>query len=75
MNSNQGLVHSRHLLVDQNEPDPNQYGQDEAPPEKILLDEAEQIYSKFVDDIAGKCVSEMPNNTKSISQMEQVSDL
>ena len=56
--------------MSQNEHDPNQDGSNE-----ILLDEAEEIYSKLIDIIIGNCVNEIPNDTKPISQTEQVSGL
>ena len=59
----------------QNEHNPNQHGQDEAAPEKILLDEAEQVFSKLIDDVTGKYIDEITAGTKSIFQTEQVSGL
>lgn len=59
----------------QNEHDPNQNGQNEDDPWKILLDEAEQVFSKLIDNITGKCANEISNDAKSVSQTEQVSGL
>jgi hypothetical protein len=63
--------------IGQNDHNPSQDGQDETAPEKIILDEAEQIYNKFIDDITGKYVNEITHSTdtKSISQTEQAYDL
>ncbi len=61
--------------VSQNEHNPSRDGNNEDTPEKILLDEAEQVFSKLIDNITGKCVNEISNDTKSISQTEQVSSL
>jgi len=59
----------------QNEHDPNQNGQNKDDPWKMLLEEAEQVFSKLIDDITGKCVNEISNDAKSISQTKQVSGL
>jgi len=45
--------------IGQNDHNPSQDGQDETAPEKIILDEAEQIYNKLIDDITGKYVNEI----------------
>ena len=60
------------ISIGQNDYNP---GQDGNAPEKILLDEAEQVFSKLIDDITGKCANEISNDAKSVSQTEQVSGL
>jgi hypothetical protein len=59
----------------QNEHDPNQNGQNEDDPWKILLDEAEQVFSNLINNTTSKCVNGIPNDNESISQTEQVSGL
>lgn len=61
--------------IGQNEHNPSQVGYNENTPEKILLDEAEQVFSKFIDNITGNCINEIMTDTKLISQTEQVSGL
>jgi hypothetical protein len=61
--------------IGQNEQDVSECGYNEDALEKILLDEAEQIYSKLIDNIAGKCINEIPNDTKLSSQIFSVPDI
>jgi len=51
--------------IGQNEYNSNQYRDNDDVPEKILLDEAEQIYSKLIDNIASKCINEVVNYIES----------
>jgi len=37
--------------------------------EKLLLDEAEQVYNKIVDAITNSCINKMPNDTGIISEI------
>lgn len=63
------------ISIGQNDYNPGQDGNNEDTPGKILLDEAEQVFSKLIDGITGKCIDEITTDTKSISQTEQVSGL
>lgn len=54
---------------------PSQDEKNEDTPEKILLEEAEQVFSKLIEKITGKCVNEIPKYIESVSQTEQVSGL
>jgi hypothetical protein len=54
--------------ISRNDHNPSQDGNNEDTPEKILLDEAEQIYSKLLGNITGKHIAEITTDTKSISQ-------
>jgi predicted transcriptional regulator len=51
----------------------SQNGYNEDALEQILLDEAELIYDKLVNDVANKCINEIP--TKSSSQELQMPDI
>ena len=61
--------------ISQNEYSTSQYGYNEDALEKILLDEAEEIYSKLVDNISNRCINELTNDTKSSSQILPVPDI
>lgn len=56
--------------IGQNEHNSNQYRDNDDAPEKILLDESEQIYSKLIDNIASKCINEMVNYIESNVQYD-----
>jgi hypothetical protein len=60
--------------IGQNDHNPSQDGNNENTPEKILLDEAEQVFNRFIDNITGKSIK-ITNDTKSISQTEKVTGL
>jgi uncharacterized FlaG/YvyC family protein len=47
----------------------SQYRYSENENEKLLLDEAEQVYNKIVDAITNSCINEMPNDTGIISKI------
>ncbi len=53
----------------------SQYRYSENEDEKLLLDEAEQSYSRIVNAITNTCINEMPNNIESSSQILQVPDV
>ncbi|MFY9965274.1 MAG: hypothetical protein WBL44_10625 [Nitrososphaeraceae archaeon] len=61
--------------ISQNEFSTSQYGYNEATLEKILLDEAEQIYSKLIDNISNRCINEITNDAKSFSQILHLCDM
>jgi hypothetical protein len=53
----------------------NQYRYNEHEDEKLLLDEAEQLYNRIVDAITNHCIDGMPNDAESPSQISQVPDV
>ncbi len=59
--------------IGRNDHNSSQDGNNQDTPEKILLDEAEQVFNKLIDNITGKCIDEITTDTNPISQMEQVS--
>src|SRR5919106_3812735 len=67
-------MHS-HLSVEQilsdssRSQDANLYGFGENEIEKVLLDEAEQSYNRFVNVVTNNCINKMPSDTKSSSQV------
>jgi hypothetical protein len=57
--------------ISQNEQS-SHYEYNEDPVEKLLLDEAEQLYNKIVEAYANKCINEITNDTESSSQTSQI---
>ena len=49
--------------------EPSLYGFSENEIEKVLLDEAEQSYNRFVNAVTNNCINKMPSDTKSSSQV------
>lgn len=50
----------------------SQYRNSENENEKLLLDEAEQVYNRIVDAITNNCINWMSHDTESSSQILQV---
>jgi hypothetical protein len=59
--------------IDRNDHNTSQDGNKEDTPEMILLEQAEQVFSKLIDNFTVKYINEIPNDARSISQMGQVS--
>jgi predicted transcriptional regulator len=72
--STETLRLSLHTSIGQNEQDLGKCGYNDDAPEKILLDEAEQIYSKLINNFINWCINEITNDTKSSSQILQITD-
>src|SRR5918994_1175648 len=49
--------------------EPSLYGFSENEIEKVLLDQAEQSYNRFVNAVTNNCINKMPSDTKSSSQV------
>src|ERR687892_624369 len=49
--------------------EPSLYGFSENEIEKVLSDEAEQSYNRFVNAVTNNCINKMPSDTKSSSQV------
>jgi hypothetical protein len=48
---------------------PSRYGYGENEDEKLLLEDAEQVYNSMIDAIANRCINEVPNDCESPSQI------
>ena len=51
---------------------PSRYGYGENEDEKLLLEDAEQVYNSMIDAIANRCINEVPNDTESLSPVLQL---
>ena len=49
--------------------EPSLYGFSENEIEKVLLDEAEQSYNRFVNAVTNNCINKMPSDSRSPSQV------
>jgi hypothetical protein len=63
------------LLESSDSQDVRLYGFDEDENEKLLLDEAEQSFNRFVDAITNSCINRMYNDTESSSHILKVYDV
>jgi transposase-like protein len=61
--------------INQNEQHPNQFGYNEDTREKLLLDEAKQLYNRIVAVLTGKCMNEIDIDTESVAHMSQLPDI
>ena len=58
--------------ISQNQPDPIQFGYNNDFLEKLILDEAEQLYNKFAEALTSKSMNQIKNDSDHMSQLSNM---